>query len=41
VTLLEYLCTIPGWFVLAFLVGGVIQSERTSRSKPTSHDRVG
>jgi hypothetical protein len=41
VTLVGYLSTIPGWFVLVFLVWGVVQSGSTSRSTPTNKDRIG
>jgi hypothetical protein len=41
VTLVNYLSTIPGWFVLVFLVWGVVQSAKTSGSKPTNTDRIG
>jgi hypothetical protein len=39
--LVDYLCTIPGWFVLVFLVWGVIRSASTSGSTSTNQDRVG
>jgi hypothetical protein len=41
VTLVSGLCTIPGWFVLIFLVWGVIRAGSTSGSTVTNKDRGG